>query len=231
MEQHGQGSKFIVIEGLIGVGKTSLCRLLAKERDAELVLEPADDNPFLAHFYADPEHFAFPAQMFYLATRCQQQNNLMQNRLFSNLLVADYIFDKDRLFAEQTLMGHEMALYNKFSGLLSQNVSTPEFVLFLDAPTEVILKRISRRGISAEQTIPAQYLNDLRQRYYQLWAEYTKAPVYILNTAQINYIDSAEDQQHILQMIDGWLSGNPLPDAPQPYIVEPVDQLPLFAEY
>lgn len=225
-----EGSRFIVIEGLIGVGKTSLCRLLHAKRNAELVLEPADDNPFLAHFYSDPEHFAFPAQMFYLASRSQQQNNLRQNRLFTDLLVADYIFEKDRLFAEQTLTGHEMELYDTFSGLLQQTISTPDFVLFLDSPTEVILNRIDRRGIEAEQKIEAAYLNELRSRYYKLWADYTKAPVYVLDTSSLNYIDNEADQEKILAIIDGWLDGTPHPEAPGVYKVEDSNQLSLSFE-
>ena len=222
-----EGSRFIVIEGLIGVGKTSLCRLLEKKRNAELVLEPADDNPFLAHFYSDPQRFAFPAQMFYLASRSQQQNNLRQNRLFTDLLVADYIFEKDRLFAEQTLQGNEIDLYDTFSTLLSQTISIPEFVVFLDAPTEVIMKRINRRGIDSEQQIEAAYLNELRSRYYKLWADYTKAPVYVLDTSSINYIDEEAGQEQVLAIIDGWLDGKPHPDAPAVYQVESPDQLSL----
>ena len=222
-----EGSRFIVIEGLIGVGKTSLCRLLEKKRNAELVLEPADDNPFLAHFYSDPQRFAFPAQMFYLASRSQQQNNLRQNRLFTDLLVADYIFEKDRLFAEQTLQGNEIDLYDTFSSLLSQTISIPDFVVFLDAPTEVIMKRINRRGIDSEKQIEAAYLNELRSRYYKLWADYTKAPVYVLDTSSINYIDEEDGQEQVLAIIDGWLNGKPHPDAPAVYQVESPDQLSL----
>jgi deoxyadenosine/deoxycytidine kinase len=218
------GSQFIVIEGLIGVGKTSLCRLLEAKRNAELVLEPADDNPFLAHFYSDSERFAFPAQMFYLASRSQQQNNLRQNRLFTNLLVADYLFEKDRLFAEQTLQGHEMDLYDTFSELLSQTISVPDFIVFLDSPTDVIMKRIERRGIDSEQQIEASYLNELRTRYYKLWAKYTKAPIYIVDTSSINYIDEESGQQQILAMIDGWLTGNPVEGAPEPYTLEEPQQ-------
>lgn len=218
------GSQFIVIEGLIGVGKTSLCRLLESKRNAELVLEPAEDNPFLAHFYSDSERFAFPAQMFYLASRSQQQNNLRQNRLFTNLLVADYLFEKDRLFAEQTLQGHEMELYDTFSELLSQTISVPDFIVFLDSPTEVIMKRIERRGIDSEQQIEASYLNELRARYYKLWAKYTKAPIYIVDTSSINYIDEEAGQKKILAMIDGWLTGNPVEGAPEPYTLEEPQQ-------
>ena len=178
-----------------------MCRLLEERRNAELVLEPADDNPFLAHFYSDPERFAFPAQMFYLASRSQQQNNLRQNRLFTDLLVADYILEKDRLFAEQTLKGNEIELYDTFSSLLGQTISVPDFVLFLDAPTEVVMKRINRRIDAEQQTAP--YLNELCNRYYQLWADYTKAPVYVLDTTSINYIDDPADQDKILAFIDG----------------------------
>lgn len=221
-------SKFIVVEGLIGVGKTSLCRLLQKEKNAQLVLEPAEDNPFLAQFYADPDRFAFPAQMFYLASRCMQQTRLLQAQLFSRLYVSDYLFAKDRIFAEQTLTGHELELYYRFGGLLSQHIAKPNFVLFLDAPTEVIMKRIERRGIQAEQAINPEYLNDLRRRYYDLWKSYTDAPVYVLDTTLINYIDNEKDQTYIMQLIDGWLSQSPLQGAPKPYCGENSTQIPLF---
>ena len=168
--------------------------------------------------------------MFYLASRSQQQNNLRQNRLFTDLLVADYIFEKDRLFAEQTLKGNEIELYDTFSSLLGQTISVPDFVLFLDAPTEVVMKRINRRGIDAEQQIEASYLNELRNRYYQLWADYSKAPVYVLDTTSINYIDDPADQDKILAFIDGWLNGEPHPEAPNVYQPESPNQLTLDFE-
>lgn len=221
-------SDFIVIEGLPGVGKTSLCHLLTEKMNAELILEPADDNPFLTQFYNDPSRYAFPAQMFYLATRCRQQQQLLQPGLFSNLFVSDYLFDKDRIFAEQTLDGEEIELYNLFSSLLAQNVAIPNFILFLDSPTDVILDRIQRRGRDGEQLIAPQYLNDLRERYYNLWASYTKAPIYVLNTQDINYVDTEEGKAQILDMLAGWLKGEPVDGAPLPYKAEPDGQLPLF---
>ncbi|MFT4979232.1 MAG: deoxyguanosine kinase, partial [Myxococcota bacterium] len=118
-------SRFIVIEGLIGVGKTSLCRILRDEWGAELILEPSDDNPFLSNFYADPDRFAFPTQMFYLATRYAQQTQLHQTNLFKSLFVADYLFAKDQLFAEQTLTGHELELYFRFARLMTESVARP----------------------------------------------------------------------------------------------------------
>lgn len=220
-------AKFVAIEGLIGVGKTSLCRLLEAERNARLVLEPCDDNPFLASFYADPDRFAFPAQMFYLASRFSQQMNLQQLDLFSDLIISDYLWEKDRLFAEETLHGHEMDLYDRFSSLLQGAIETPDFVVFLDSPTEVVRGRISRRNREGEHVIEAEYLDSLRERYYALWARYTASPVYVIDTSEIHYVDSDEDKAYILSMIDGWLKGEPIAGAPQPY-QPPTHQLTMF---
>jgi deoxyadenosine/deoxycytidine kinase len=207
-------SNYIVIEGLIGVGKTSLCRILRDELGARLVLEPAEDNPFLAAFYSDQPRFAFPAQMFYLATRYAQQADLRQGGLFEDLVVADYHFEKDQIFADLTLNGHEMDLYDRFAGLLGPNVPKPDFVVFLDSPTEIIRTRIARRAIDAEQVIEADYLDALRASYHRLWASYRDAPVYVLNTAEINYVDNPSDRKAVIEMIQGWLRGQPVPGAP-----------------
>ena len=220
-------AKFVAIEGLIGVGKTSLCRILETERKARLVLEPCDDNPFLASFYADPDRFAFPAQMFYLASRFSQQMNLRQLDLFSDLIVSDYLWEKDRLFAEQTLVGDEMSLYDRFSSLLQGAIEEPDFVIFLDSPTEVVRQRIARRSREGEDVIAADYLDSLRDRYYQLWSRYTAAPIYVIDTSEIHYVDSDEDKAYILRMIDGWLTGEPIPGSPRPYQA-PTHQLSMF---
>lgn len=221
-------AKYIVIEGLIGVGKTSLCRILESELGARLVLEPADDNPFLAAFYGDADRFAFPAQMFYLATRYDQQLRLAQQELFHDLVVADYHFAKDRLFAEQTLSGDELELYDRFARLLKDRVPRPDFVVFMNAPTHVIQARIQRRAIQAEQVIEAAYLDSLRQRYLDLWAAYDEAPVYVVDTSQLNYVDDIDDRRRMLEMIRGWLDGQPVPGSPAPYGSESPGQLPLF---
>jgi deoxyguanosine kinase len=215
-------AKFVAIEGLIGVGKTSLCRILENDRNARLVLEPCDDNPFLASFYADPDRFAFPAQMFYLASRFSQQMNLRQLDLFSDLIVSDYLWEKDRIFAEETLVGHEMDLYDRFSGLLQGAIEEPDFVIFLDSPTEVVRSRIARRSREGEDVISAKYLDSLRERYYTLWSRYTAAPIYVIDTSEIHYVDSDEDRAYMLRMLDGWLSGTP-----QPYQA-PTQQLTMF---
>lgn len=222
-------SKFIVIEGLIGVGKTSLCRLLKQRMNARLILEPAEDNPFLVHFYSEQERFAFPTQMFYLATRSKQQLQLQQTQLFSELFVADYLFEKDQLFAEHTLSGDELELYYQFSSLLARQIAVPDFVLFLDAPTEVIQTRIASRAIESEQQIRPSYLDELRSRYYKLWRSYEKAPVYVLDTSLIDYISNPKHAEYMLELIEGWLNETPLSSAPDRYQGQAETQLPLFS--
>lgn len=222
-------SSFIAIEGLIGVGKTSLCRLLEREWGARLILEPCDDNPFLASFYADRERFAFPAQMFYLASRYAQQMDLAQPGLFQRTVVSDYVWQKDRLFAEETLEGDEMALYDRFSDLLAGSVARPDFVLFLNAPTEVVRSRIAKRAREGEHVIEADYLDSLRDRYFRLWDRFDDAPVYVLDTTTIDYVDNEDDQARMLAMLEGWLRGQPVPGAPEPYRRPEGAQLSLFA--
>jgi len=221
-------SRYIVIEGLIGVGKTSLCRLLERERGAKLVLEPVEDNPFLAAFYADAERFAFPTQMFYLATRYAQQMDLHQPELFTRLIVSDYLYAKDRLFAELTLSETELALYDRFARLLSGSVAIPDFVLFLDAPTRVIQQRIQRRAIESEQRIAPSYLEALRQRYYALWDRYDRSPVYVLDTTSIDYVTDPTGKAWILEMIQGLLDGSPIAGTPEPYRASARAQVSLF---
>lgn len=223
-------SKFIVIEGLIGVGKTSLCRILRDEWGAELILEPSDDNPFLGSFYADPERFAFPTQMFYLATRYAQQTQLHQTNLFSPLFVADYLFAKDQLFAEQTLTGHELDLYFRFARLMTESVARPDLVLFLDAPTSVIQSRIAKRAIQSEQVIQPDYLNALRRRYYALWERYDQAPVYVVETTDWNYVSEPEGRDRMLSLIRGYLDGKPVEGAPRPFKGLADSQLRLFED-
>lgn len=220
--------KFVVIEGLIGVGKTTLCRVLRDAWGAHLVLEPAEDNPFLAAFYGDPKRYAFPAQMFYLASRYAQQVSLQQPSLFERVVVSDYLILKDRIFAQQTLDEAELDLYDRFTSLLDHRMPKPDLVVFLDAPTETVMSRIARRAIEAEQVIEPEYLDDLRRRYYALWDNYDEAPVYVVDTSEIPYADEPEARQHMIRMLEGWLKGKPVPGAPKQYNAPPDGQLGLF---
>jgi deoxyadenosine/deoxycytidine kinase len=221
-------SRFIVIEGLIGVGKTTLCRLLEREWGARLVLEPAEHNPFLAQFYEDRSRYAFPAQMFYLATRYAQQADLRQRELFDGMVVSDYLYAKDRLFAEETLGPEELDLYDRFAGLLGESVVPPDFVVFLESSTPTIVNRIRKRSIASEQVIAPSYLESLRDRYYALWDRYHAAPIYVIDTTHIDYVDNERDREWVLALLRGWLDGTPLPGAPKPYEGRRPQQLSLF---
>lgn len=189
------------------MGKTSLCRILQREWNARLILEPVDDNPFLAQFYSDPEHYAFPTQMFYMTARYVQQQSLRQTDLFAPLIVSDYLFEKDRLFAEMTLRDHELDLYRRLVGLLPDVAPDPDLVVFLDADTEVIVERIRRRALGFEQKIPTAYLDGLRERYLDLWRTWSRSPLLFLRTNDLNYVDNPEDRAHVLNLIRDAMSG------------------------
>ncbi len=200
-------TRYLVVEGLIGVGKTTMCRLLERARNAELFLEPAATNPFLEPFYTDPSRYAFPVQMFYLYHRWRQQVRIRQGDLFNGLVVSDYLFEKDRLFAEKTLSTEELELYDRFAGALGEQAPTPDLVVYLEAPTEVILSRIARRKAPGEEWITAPYLADLRERYDRLWAGWTRCPVLRLDNRTLNYADDPDAQDRLLQAIDRALAG------------------------
>ncbi len=191
----------------MGAGKTTLCRLIAESWGAGLVLEPSEDNPFLEPFYNDPKRFAFPVQMFYLINRWRQQDGIRQADLFQELVVSDYLFEKDRLFAEQTLEAMELSLYDRFAGALGESAPKPDLILYLDIPTEVLLQRISRRARPGESAISAEYIDDLRARYERLWARYTDAPVLRLDNRTLNYADDEEARERILTIVRGALFG------------------------
>lgn len=199
--------RFLVVEGLIGAGKTTLCRLLAQSWDARLVLEPAEDNPFLGPFYGDPHRFAFPVQMFYLINRWRQQDQIRQTDMFRELVVSDYLFAKDRLFAEKTLDSLELELYDRFAGALGEIAPKPDLVVYLDVPTDVLMKRIHRRKAVGEEKISAHYLDDLRERYERLWADWRGCPLLRLDNRAIDYADDPAGQARILDVIRDALDG------------------------
>lgn len=194
--------RFVVIEGLIGSGKTTLARLLERERGAELVLEPHEDNPFLASFYKDPDRYALPVQLYFLLTRYRQMDRLRQPSLFHPLLVSDYLFDKDRLFAEKTLPPGEMELYDRFAGPLGKEVPVPDLVIYVAAPVSVLLKRIKRRGIAGEDRITQGYLDDLAERYDRLFARWSRCPVLRLDSVAHDYASDPAAQAAVLARID-----------------------------
>lgn len=206
--------QFIVVEGLIGVGKTSLCKLLAEEWQGRLVLEPSETNPFLESFYANPDRFAFPVQMFYLVTRWKQQAAIRQEELFKQAVISDYLFEKDRLFAEKTLEPTELELYDRFAGALGEKAPTPDLLIYLDAPIETIMKRIARRNAPGEHRIKATYLVDLRERYRRLLSDWSQCPILHLDNRDMDYLSDDRVRRELLEKIHAAIEGRTVQKPP-----------------
>jgi deoxyadenosine/deoxycytidine kinase len=187
--------RFIVIEGPIGVGKTSLARRLSESLNAQLVLEQADQNPFLERFYRNPRSAAFATQLFFLFQRARQMEEVRQQDLFGSVRVVDYLMEKDRLFARVTLDDAEYALYEKVYERVVVDAPKPDLVVYLQAPVDVLLDRISRRGIRYEQAIDRGYLDRLTQAYARFFHGYDAAPLLIVNAGSIDPVASDADYQ------------------------------------
>jgi deoxyguanosine kinase len=206
--------RYIVVEGPIGVGKTSLARRLAATLEAELVLEQDAQNPFLERFYKNPKSGALPAQLFFLFQRAQQLGSLKQQDLFAPRRVADYLFEKDRLFAGLTLDQAEMSLYDQVASRLAVDPPKPDLVVYLQAPVETLLQRIAKRGISYETGIDADYLTRLNDAYARFFHEYDRAPLLIVNAASIDPVQNQADYDELVgairRMKKGRMYYNPL---------------------
>lgn len=193
--------RYIAVEGPIGVGKTSLARRLAETYNATLILEQAAENPFLERFYRNPRAAAFPAQLYFLFQRTQQLQGLNQSDMFSQVQVSDYLMAKDRLFARITLDEAEFALYEQVHAKLGTVVRKPDLVIYLQAPVDVLLARIARRGIAFEQQIERAYLTKLNEAYSRFFHEYEEAPLLIVNAASIDPIGNQADYEDLLVAI------------------------------
>src|SRR5579864_7834888 len=206
--------KFIVVEGPIGVGKTSLARRLCSSLGAQAVLEQAAQNPFLERFYRNPRAGALPAQLYFLFQRAQQLGSLKQHDLFTAVRVADYLLEKDRLFARVTLDDAEYALYEQVYAKLDIQAPKPDLVVYLQAPVDVLLERIAKRGINYEQHIERQYLERLNEAYARFFHEFESSPLLIVNAAAIDPINNQADYDELLAAIQrmkrGRLYYNPL---------------------
>lgn len=191
----------IAIEGPIGVGKTSLARLVAQHLDARLVLEEFEENPFLADFYRDPERFAFQTQLWFLLSRYRQQQELQQLDLFSPLLVTDYMFTKDRLFASLTLNDKEMALYDRVASLLERDVANPDLVVYLQSDTNRLMANVRRRSRSYEVNMDWKYLDALNQLYNEFFFRYDRGPLLIINANDLDFVNRPDDFEEIIALI------------------------------
>jgi deoxyadenosine/deoxycytidine kinase len=185
--------RYIAIEGPIGVGKTTLAQILAERAGARLVLEPVEENPFLAQFYDDARKYAFQTQLFFLLSRFQQQQALHQRELFTTSTIADYLFAKDRIFAALTLDANELALYDRLYGALGPRVVKPDLVIYLQARVDVLLQRIKRRGRAYERQIDPNYVETLATGYNDFFFHYEDTPLLVVNTSDIDLVNPGED--------------------------------------
>ncbi len=206
---------YIAVEGPIGVGKTSLCRRLADSFNYELLLEKSDENPFLERFYQNRTQHALATQLFFLFQRTAQIQELRQDDLFQPVRVADFLIDKDCLFAQQTLDPDEYALYLKVYNHLTIDAPTPDLVIYLQAPTQVLLDRIQNRGVPAEQLIERGYLDSLNEAYTEFFHYYTRSSLLIVNSAELDLVSNEGDYKQLVDYILSLPSGthyyNPRP--------------------
>ncbi len=198
---------YLAIEGVIGVGKTSLANLLEEKLNAKLVMEKFDENPFLSEFYNDPERYAFQTQLFFLLSRYRQQNDLRQTNVFNKLVITDYMFIKDRLFASLNLDEKEMSLYDSVAKILEKNIIQPDIVIYLQADTSTLIKRISKRGRDFENKISSDYIEALNEVYNEYFFRYQNSPLLIINTNDIDFVNNQKDLEELISYIRQPVSG------------------------
>jgi deoxyguanosine kinase len=193
--------RYIALEGPIGVGKTSLAKLLAERLAGRAVLEVVEDNPFLPRFYQDRSGWAFQTQLFFLLSRWQQQQQLLQADLFNAATVSDYVFAKDRIFATLTLQPAELALYDRVYEALGPRVPQPDLVIYLQARLEVLLQRIKRRGRDYERHFDADYLESLARAYNDFFFHYSETPLLVINTSDIDFVHNPGDLDNLVSVV------------------------------
>ena len=199
--------RYIVVEGPIGVGKTTLTKALAKRFGGRTVFEVVEENPFLASFYQDRNKFAFQTQLFFLLSRFKQQQELHQQDLFNQLTVSDYLFAKDRIFASITLDPNELALYQRVYEQIAPRVLKPDLVIYLQARLEVLLARIKKRGRDFERRFDADYLAELARTYNDFFHRYDDTPLLVINTSDLDFVESDADFEELLRVIAAARSG------------------------
>ncbi|MBZ0273126.1 deoxynucleoside kinase [bacterium] len=194
--------RYIVVEGPIGVGKSSLVRKLGERLDARMIFEQVEENPFLSVFYRDPRKYAFQTQLFFLLSRYQQQRELSQQDLFAQSTVSDYVFAKDKIFAYLNLGEHELALYEKVYRMLEVEIVKPDLTIFLVAHPKILLKRVRMRNLPYERRLGLEYLEQLTNAYSRFFFAYDESPLLVVNTSDIDFVNNPEHFQALLHEID-----------------------------
>jgi deoxyguanosine kinase len=199
--------RYIVVEGPIGVGKTSLAKSLVAEFQARGIFEKVEENPFLTKFYQDRDTHAFQTQIFFLLSRYQQQRELMQQELFSQNVVADYLFAKDQIFASLNLSSEEMALYKHLYQTLGPRVPKPDLVVYLQARPDILYKRIKKRNKSFDRDVSPEYLTEVARAYNEFFFRYDDTPLLAINTSDIDFMTSSDHLADLIKEIDTMGSG------------------------
>jgi len=194
-------NRYVVVEGVIGVGKASLSRLLSERVKGKLVLEEVEENPFLKEFYKDRARYAFQTQMHFLFSRYQQQRELRQMELFADRTVSDYLFQKDRIFAGLNLTEKELMLYDKLVAWLELEVTKPDVVVYLQANTDTLMTRIAKRDRAFEREMERDYIEQLNQAYNHFFFHYTDAPLLVVNTNAIDFVNNSDDFEDLRKRI------------------------------
>ena len=194
-------ARYIVVEGPIGVGKTTLARQLAEEFRARAVLEQIDDNPFLKKFYDDPRSYAFQTQLFFLLNRYRQQRELAQQDLFNQSTVADYLFAKDQIFAQANLDGDELALYRQLFSLLDSRLPKPDLVVYLQARADVLLERLRKRDRDYERRISPEYVKRIAEAYRDFFFYYDETPLLVVNSSDVDFVAHSDELDDLIREI------------------------------
>lgn len=194
-------NRYIVIEGVIGAGKTSLARMLSERLSAKLVLEEVEENPFLKDFYKDRARFGFQTQMHFLFSRYQQQRDMKQTDLFSDKMISDYLFQKDRIFASLNLVDREMALYDRLMAWLELDVVKPDVAVYLQAHPDTLLERISKRARPFEKDMDRDYIRQLNEAYNHFFFHYTETPLLVVDTNAIDFVNQPDDYEDLVKRI------------------------------
>lgn len=193
--------RYIAIEGVIGAGKTSLAKKLSEKLNSNLVLEEFEANPFLENFYEDRKRYAFQTQMFFLINRYKQQEQLNQEDLFSNFIVSDYIFDKDKIFAYLNLKGDEIKLYESIFPLLQRDLRKPDLVVFLQSSVDRLMHNIKSRARKIERNLTKNYITELSEAYNNFFFKYNTTPLLIVNTTDIDFVNRQKDFDELYTQI------------------------------